>query len=42
MSDDKGPHLGLVVGSFKTSIDGTGGTIITDPPVANSAGLMPH
>jgi len=38
----KGDHLGLVVGSFKTSIDGTGGTIVTDPPVANSAGLKPH
>jgi len=30
------------VGSFKTSVDGTGGTIITDPPVSNGAALAPH
>ena len=29
-------------GSFKTSVDGTGGTIITDPPVSNGAALAPH
>ena len=29
------------VGSFKTSADGTGGTIITDPPVSSGSGVAP-
>jgi autotransporter passenger strand-loop-strand repeat protein len=29
------------VGSFKTSADGTGGTIITDPPVSSGSGAAP-
>ena len=29
------------VGSFHTSVDGTGGTIITDPPVSSGSGVAP-
>lgn len=31
------------VGSFHTSVDGTGGTIITDPPISSGSGVAsPH
>jgi len=29
------------VSSFKTSADGHGGTLITDPPVSSGAGVAP-